>query len=201
MRVWEWMQASPVRELVLCLGAVFTVAAVALARVVVAFRRRVTRERPVLRCIRELRWDRAWPAAGYRERLAKRLQAQLGIGARRHSVRGGGHVDLSFDYQGTTWFISVQDRVQDLQRTQVEHDIAELLVECTERRAPHPTVAVVVGVPSGGPYDNLQLMAVRAALVCGAARPARPASSDFSFEVVAVPLAGTTIPPGALASA
>ena len=97
--------------------------------------------------------------------------------------------------------ISVQDRLQDLQRTQVEHDIAELLVECTERRVERRTVAVVVGVPSGGPHESAQLMAVRAALVCGAARPARPASSGFSFEVVAVPLAGATIPPGASASA
>jgi hypothetical protein len=186
MRVWEWMRAVPLRELVACLGAVLTVAAVALVRLVVAFRRRVVREEPVLRCIREFRWDAAWAAGAYRERLAKRLLVQLGIGARQYAVRGGGQVDLSFDYQGTTWFIAVHDRLQSLQRTQFEQDIAELLVDCTERRVARPTVAVVVGLPNGR-HDNLQLRALRGALMSGAARPPRAAASDFNFEVVAVP--------------
>jgi hypothetical protein len=199
MRVWEWMGAAPLRELFLCLGAVLTVAAVSLVRLVVAFRQRVTREEPVLRCIRELRWDGAWPAAAYRERLARRLHVQLGIGARRHAARG--QVDLSFDYQGTTWFIAVQDRLQNVQRTQVEHVVTQLLTECSERRVERPTVAVVVGVPTGGAADNLQVRALRAALVCGAARPPRRATSDLNFEVVAVPLARASIPPSVSASA
>jgi hypothetical protein len=201
MRVWEWMRAAPLRELVLCLGAVLAVAAIALVRFVVAFWQRATREAPVLRCIRELRWDRAWPAAAYRDRLARRLHALLGIGARRDGAHAGNQVDLSFDYQGTTWFIAIQDRSQTMQRKGIERDIADLLVECIERRVKRPTVAVVVGVPSGTPNDNLQLRALRAALVCGKARPAIPASSDFNFEVVTVPLARASAPPGASANA
>lgn len=201
MRVWEWMRAAHLGELVLCLGTVLSVAAASLVRLVVAFRQRVTREEPVLRCIRELRWDGAWPAAAYRERLAKRLHVQLGVGARRHAVRGGGQVDLSFDYQGTTWFIAVQDRLQHVQPTQVERAVAQLLAECTEHRVDRPTVAVVVGVPTGRAADNLQVRALRAALVCGAARPPSRASSDLNFEVVAVPLARPSIPPSAPASA
>ena len=201
MRMWEWMRATHLHELVLCLGAVLTVAAAWLARLIVAFRQRVAREEPVLRCIRELRWDGAWPASAYRERLAKRLQAQLGIGARRPAARVGGQVDLSFDYQGTTWFIAVQDRLQNLQPRQVEHVVAQLLVECTRRGVERPTVAVVVAVPNGGAADNLQVRALRAALVCGAARPPSPASSDLNFEVVAVPLARASVPPAASARA
>jgi hypothetical protein len=201
MRVWEWMRGAPLREVVLCLGAALAVAVIALVRLVVAFWQRAAREEPVLRCIRELRWDRAWPAAAYRERLAKRLHALLGIGARRYAARSGDQVDLSFDYQGTTWFIAIQDRSENLQRKGVERDIADLVVECIERRVKRPTVAVVVGVPSGTSNDNLQLRALRAAFVCGKSRPAIPASSDLNFEIVSVPLARTSAPPGASANA
>jgi hypothetical protein len=201
MRLLEWMRAVPMRGLVLSLGAVLTVAAVALARLVMGFRQRMTREEPVLRCIRELRWDSAWPAAEYRERLARRLRTQLGVGAHRRAVRGRRRVDLSFDYQDTTWFIAVQERLPDTRRAQVEREVAELLVECVERRVRRPTVAVVVGVPSGVQSDNLGLRALRAALVCGRGRPHGSASSDFNFEVVAVPLARTSVPPPAPAGA
>jgi hypothetical protein len=198
MMASDWIRATPLRELVLCLGVLFAVAAVALARLIVRHRRRMTREEPVLRCIRELRWEAAWAADAYRERLAKRLRAKLGIGARRYALRGSTQVDLSFDYQGTTWFIAVQERLPNLQGTRVQRDIAELLVDCTERRVERPTVAVVVGVPSGGRQVNPELRALRAALVCGAARPLARASSDFNYELVAVPLAGTSAyPPGA----
>ena len=195
MRAWEWMRATPLRELGVCLWALLAVAATALARLVIAFRQRVTREEPVLRCIRELRWEAAWAADAYRERLAKRLRATLGVGARRYAVRGGAQVDLSFDYQGTTWFIAVQDRLPDLQRTRVQRDIADLLLDCTERRVERPTIAVVVGVPTSDRHLNLQLRALRAALVYGAARPAASASSDFNYELVAVPVASPSAHP------
>jgi hypothetical protein len=189
------MRAAHVREFLVCLGAVLIVALVALVRLTLRFWQRVRRDEPVLRCIRELRWDGAWTAAAYLERLAARLRAQLGIGAVPYAARSGGRVDLSFDYQGTTWFIAVKERLQNVQRKQVERDIATLLVECTERHVERPTVAVVVGVPSGGSTNNLQLRALRAALVYGAARPPQPASSDVNLAVVAVPLARASIPP------
>jgi hypothetical protein len=200
MRASDWLRATPLRELAVCLGVVLAVTAVALVRLVVAYRRRVRREEPVLRCVRELRWEAAWAADAYRERLAKRLRAKLGIGARQYAVRGGTQVDLSFDYEGTTWFIAVQDRLADLQRTRVQRDLAELLVDCTERRVVRPTVAIVVGVPGNGQHVHPQLRALRAALVSGAARRPRRASSDFNYELVAVPVAGTSAyPPGAAA--
>jgi hypothetical protein len=197
MRASDWVRATPLRELGVCLGVLLAIAAVALARLVLAHRRRVRREEPVLRCIRELRWEAAWAADAYRERLAKRLRAKLGIGARRYAVRGSTQVDLSFDYQGTTWFIAVQDRLANLQRTRVQRDIADLLVDCTERHVERPTVAVVVGVPSSGIHVNPQLRALRAALVYGAARPPTRPSSDFNYELVAVPVTGTSAPPRA----
>jgi hypothetical protein len=197
MKASDWIRATPLRELGVCLGVLFSVAAVALARLIVAHRRRMTREEPVLRCIRELRWEAAWAADAYRERLAKRLRAKLGVGAQRYAVRGSTQVDLSFDYQGTTWFIAVQDRLPDLQRTRIQRDIAELLIDCTERRVERPTVAVVVAVPSSGRQVNPELRALRAALVYGAGRPLPRASSDFNYELVAVPVAGTSVfPPG-----
>jgi hypothetical protein len=188
------MRAAHVREFLVCLGAVLSVALYALVRVVLRFWQRVRRDEPVLRCIRELRWDGAWPAAAYRERLAARLRAQLGIGVFPY-VAHGDRVDLSFDYQGTTWFIAVKDQLQNVQRKQVERDIATLLVECTERHVERPTVAVVVGVLSAGSHNNLQLRSLRAALVYGAARPPQPTSSEVNLAVVAVPLARTSIPP------
>jgi hypothetical protein len=198
MMASDWIHATPLRVLGLCLGVLFAVAAFALARLIVAHRRRMTREEPVLRCIRELRWEAAWAADAYRERLAKRLRAKLGVGAQRYAVRGSTQVDLSFDYQGTTWFIAVQDRLANLQRTRIQRDIADLLIDCTERRVERPTVAVVVGVPSGGRHVNPELRALRAALVCGAARPPARAASDFNYELVAVPVSGTSaFPPGA----
>ncbi len=181
MEIWESMRAAPLRDVVLCMGAAWALAAVALARFVLSWRRRAAREEPVLRCIRELRWDGSWPTEAYRDRLAERLHAQLGVGPRR-SARG--RIDLSFDYQGTTWFIAIRDRFQSTQRTLIERDVADLFVACAARPVESPTVAVVVGVPSGAPYDNPQLRALRAALV---RRSARPPSSHLNLEVVAVP--------------
>jgi hypothetical protein len=197
MRAWDWIRATPLRELGMYLGVLLAIGAGAVVQFVVAFRRRATREEPVLRCIRELRWDTAWAMDAYRERLAKRLRATLGIDARRDARHG--HVDLSFDYQGTTWFIAVQDRLSNLQRTRVQRDIAERVVDCTERHLERPTVAVVVGVPTGGRQVNLQLGALRAARVYGAARPPASDSSHFKYELVAVPVANTSVyPPSAI---
>jgi hypothetical protein len=196
MRALEWLRVESLAVLIAFLTVLFVATVLRAAHVAVLARRRTAREAPVLRCIRELPWQTAWPQDDYPDRLASQLRSRLGVGARRCALRGATRGALSFEYEGTTWFIAVEDKLPDIPQGRVERTMADLLDDCARRANERSTLAVVVGVPSTARREsNPKLLRLRAALVScasGARRATRsrtPRALDFNYELVEVPVA------------